>query len=240
MKQYVKIGVGLVVVAMLASVGWSQERPVGRQPGLARLAETGEYLSIVLLLDKETAAKVKGVYEEENSNLTEALRQIRQSGGDDREAIRAKQREEREKSAGRIKEGLKGILSEGQIREVEPILAISAARRDPYLWALASIELNPDQRVRLLGVTVPYAVKMGSPTGEAREGRGTRQAQREEEIQKQMEDFRTAAGAILTADQKKQWEDQAAQLQEKWDKEREQRRQRAGRQEQGERSRRGQ
>ena len=236
-KRLVKLGVVLVVVAMFASSGWSQQRQEQRGFGFMRLEETGKYISIVLLLNEETSAKVQAVYQEEGPKLAEKMREMRQSAGEDREAMRAKFQEEREKSAERIKEGLKGILSEAQISDIEPLLTRSSVRRDAHLWALASLKLNPDQRARMLGVTVPYATRTRSPGRRPQEGQAADRTERQERMRRQTAAFQESVADILTPDQKKQWEDEAATLQEQWEKERQERGQRMGQRERGGRQR---
>ena len=229
-KQWVRVGVVVAVVAMVASAGWSQQERRGRFSRMT--GDTGKYISIVLLLNKETSAKVEAVYEKEGENFSETMREIWQSASGDREAAMAKFREEREKSSERIKAALDGILSEGQINDIEPILERGAPSvfrspeeggRDPFLWALASLSLSSDQRARMLGVTVAYARQIQPPTRFSREGPSDEE---KEKIRKLANGLKKDAGAILTAEQKKKWQDEAAKLREQWDEEREEFRER--------------
>jgi hypothetical protein len=231
MSRCLKVGVVFVVVGVFVSAGWSQQqRPARQGVGFGRLEDVGKYVSVVLLLDEATSAKLQAVYKEEGAKYSAAIQGIRQSGGGDREAIRAKSQEEREKAKERIKTALKnGILSEEQIASIEAILVSQPIRQDSSLMALASLKLAPEQRTRMVAVTVPYAVKMAS----LRPGQGRPAQEGQQEIQKLTTDFKKAAGDILTAEQKKQWEDEAAKIDQQLEKERQARRERAGAQGQG-------
>ena len=230
-KRWVTVGVVLVVVAMFASSGWSQQRQRGRGFGSMGLEQQGRYISAVLLLSEEASVKVLAVYEEEGRKYSEAMQEIFQSAGGDREAMRAKFQEEREKSAERIKAALKkDILSEGQIGDIEPILMGSfgfrGASQDPYLLALASLTLAEDQRDRLVKLNVPY---VKSAQSLARPGRDATEAERTEwqdKIRKLGEDYQKGVKGVLTDEQEEKWEEEAGKIQEQMEKEREERRQR--------------
>ena len=233
MSRCLKVGAVFMFVGVFVSAGWcQQQRPARQGVGFGQLGDVGKYVAVVLLLDESTSAKLQAVYKEEGTKYSEAMQGIRQSGGGDREAIRAKSQEEREKAKERIKTALKnGILSEEQITSIEPILVSQPMRRDSSLMALASLKLAPEQRARMVGVTVPYAVKMASLG--ARPGQGRPAQEGQQEVQKWTADFKEAAGDILTAEQKKQWEDEAAKIDQQLEKERQARRERAGAQGQG-------
>ncbi|MFH1737565.1 MAG: hypothetical protein ABIH23_01065 [bacterium] len=232
-KRWMRVSMVVVVVATVASSGWSQDTS-RVQSWLARMiGDTGKYINIVLLLDNETAAKVQALCDAEGEKSAKKMQEIWESAGDDRQAGFEKMRAEREEYAKRIKTGLGGILSEGQIQSIEPILdgrvpstfrTPEEGGRNPFLWALASISLQPEQRTKMLGVTVPYAC--GIQPFASRSSREGPSDEEKEKIQKLAESFTKDAGAILTAEQKEKWEAEAAKLREQWDKEREEFRQR--------------
>jgi hypothetical protein len=195
------------------------------------LEQTATLVSAVLLLDEPTSAKVKAVYDAEGPKYSEAMRGIFESAGGDREAAMKKMEEERGKAAERIKTALKGILSEKDLKDVEPILVgtgFGRGGRDPYLYVLSSLSLTPDQRTKMRALTVPYAQDLqtlGRRTPGEAEGDRT---QRAEKLKTRTADFKKAAGGILTADQNKKWEEEATKLQAQWEKEREEMRARMG------------
>ncbi|HPA45793.1 MAG TPA: hypothetical protein PLZ55_08435 [bacterium] len=232
-QRRMKVGLVLLAMAMVVSNGWSQADRM-RDFTARMVGDTGKYINIVLLLDEATSAKVDALCQKEGEAYMARMQEIGQATGDDRQAIMGKMQEEREKYAERIKTGLVGILSEEQIKSIEPILngrvpssyrAVEEGGRDALLWVLPSLGLTAEQKEKMVKVTVPYACGIHPFAG-----RSSRQQPLTDEekgkIKEMTDKFSTDAGAILTAEQKEKWQTEADKLKEQWQKEREERRNR--------------
>ncbi|HOE12356.1 MAG TPA: hypothetical protein PLQ35_01265 [bacterium] len=232
-QRQMKVGLVLLATAMVVSNGWSQ---ADRARGFASrmIGDTGKYISIVLLLDQETSAKVDALCQKEGEAYMAKMQEIMQGARDNREAGLAKMQEEREKYAERIKTGLVGILSEEQIKSIEPILngrvpssyrAVEEGGRNALLWVLPSLGLTPEQREKMVKVTVPYACGI-HPFISRSPGQQSLTDEDKKKIAELTDTFVKEAGAILTAEQKEKWQTEADKLREQWQKEREERRNR--------------
>lgn len=228
-RWWMRVGVVALVVAMVAPSGWSQRRGwFGRSMG-----DTGKYISVILLLDEEASGKVEALCEKEGEKAAEAMQGIWESAGGDREAAMAKMRDEREKYAAQVKTGLGGILSEGQIESIGPVLtgripstfrSAEEGGRNPLLWALAALSLEPGQKTRIVKITVPYAE--GIQPFASRRSREAPSQEDQDKIRDLVGSFKTDVAAVLTAGQKQVWEDEAGKLRKQWEDEAEEARQR--------------
>ncbi|HQH74099.1 MAG TPA: hypothetical protein PK360_18635 [bacterium] len=208
-KTTYRIALAAAVIAMVATVSYAQAQQ-GQRRGFG--GQTAGLLSDALVLNTEKSAKVTAAYDE-------ARTQAMQGSQGDFQSMTPEQRRERFTKmqtdiSAKMKELLKGQLSETELAAIEPVLS-RRAMPDASLRALRQIDLKDEQRAKLqpLALKLVEAMVPGFPGG-------TQDAEREKALKKFEEEkaaFKTKAGEILTAEQKTAWETKTQEVQKEFD-----------------------
>ncbi|MFB3788552.1 MAG: hypothetical protein ACE15F_19515 [bacterium] len=208
-KTTFQIALAAAVIAMVATVSFAQAQP-GQRRGFG--GQTAGLLCDALVLNAEKSAKVTTAYDE-------ARNQVMQGSQADFQNMTQEERRERfakmqTETAAKLKELLKGQLSDTELAAIEPVLS-RRAMPDASLRALRQIELKDEQRAKLQ----PLALKLVESMVSGFPG-GAQDAEREKALKKFEEEkaaFQTKAGEILTAEQKTAWETKTQEVQKEFD-----------------------
>ncbi len=206
MKKILLTGLcSLVLVAIVADVTYAQR---GGRGGFRTRA--AEILCDALLLNAEKSEQVISTYEEISGQLFEKMR----GENTDWQSMSREERRERfeqfqNNMAIALKKELKDILSEKELKDIEPILSLRFRTPVPELRGLRLIELKEEQRAALK----PLALQLTEaiiPAFPRREGVS-------EEAQKKFDDVKSAlvskAEEVLNDEQKQAWRSKSEEVQ---------------------------
>lgn len=202
------MGVGAIV--LLAGVGISQAQPDSSETPLVGdfRTQAASMLSDALMLNAETTEKVVSVYQEIGEKRREEFQGVDfQSMGD--EERRKFFDESQKKTIEGMKSGLKEILKEKDLNEVEAIMKVRAFSPIPELRGLRLIELKDEQRAKIQPLSIALAKKVVPPAF-GFFGAQMDEAEREK-AQKALEDEKAAflpkVKEILSEEQNKAWQE---------------------------------
>ena len=223
MKSRVLFGILIVAVTAFSVQAQPQGGRGGRGFGFGRGFDGGVVADILVLKEE----KAKTVEEKMDAAREEIMAEFRDNSGDrpDFQAMR-------ENSTQKYAAALKPVLSEEELKMVEPFLGGFRMRTYAPVRAVRQIELKDDQRSKLRTETVAMysALEDARPEFGGRGGGGDRSGFEEwqtksEEIRK---DYSVKVLAILTEEQKSAWETKTKEVEAEMEEQRAQRRERGG------------
>jgi hypothetical protein len=224
-----KMVLGILVLAVTAFSVQAQPQGGGFRGGFG--GNVGETVADILVLNNDAATKViekmNVVQEELRAEMQESF-QGGGGGGDMRERMQEIRKKQTEKYAAT----LKTLLSEDEVKTVEPFLGGFGRRTYAPVRALRQIDLKDDQRAEFRKISVALYEKINEIRPAFGGGQGGGQGVNREEIQAKTDEavaeFSKGVTAKLSDDQKSAWETKTAEVQKELDEQREQRGARGG------------
>ena len=182
----------------------------------------GESICDVLVLDKAQGEKVTAALDPVTQKMRDKMREAFQGGqGMSQDERRQAMEKMRAETATETKAALKGVISDDQLKAVEPIIDAPRFRPNLELRALRQLELKAEQRAQLQPIALAYALDM-TKLQPARFGEPPA-ADAQEKTQALNKDLNEKAGKVLTDDQKQAWKTKIEDLQKEMEQMRNQR-----------------
>jgi hypothetical protein len=219
-----KRSLGLITIALslgfLAASVYAQPAGGGGGRGGFMGGRISDTVSDLLVLDKAQAEKVTTALEKVQASQREKFQAAMQGGQNmSQEERRAAMEKVSTEISGEAKTALKGILSDDQLKLVDPYLGSMRFRGNAEMRALRQLDLKPEQRTQLQKETLAYA----KAVQELRTPGAPPAADMREKMQSLQKDFSDKAGKVLTADQAKDWKTKTEEVQKAMEQERQQR-----------------
>jgi len=221
MKRSLSLAAFALSLGLLAASVYAQPAGGGGGRGFgfggARMSDT---VSDLLVLDKAKADKVTTALEKVQASQRDKFQAAMQGGqNQSQEERRAAMEKVSTEITGEAKAALKGVISDDELKLVEPYLGIMRFRSTAEMRAIRQLDLKPEQRTQLQKEIFAYA----KAVQELRTPGAPQASDIREKMQALQKDYSEKAGKILTEDQAKAWKTKTEEVQKAMDQERQQR-----------------
>lgn len=216
----------LLIVPAMAQQGGGRGGMGGGGRGMGfGFGLTGEILSDILVLDAPRTEKVVAVMAKVQEENRAQMQQSMQ-GGDQlsQEERRAQMQKMREATTEKTKVALKDVLSEEEMKAIDPFLSRGRVAAMADVRALRLLELQADQRGQLQKATLAYVTELIAlqPARQPGQGGGGQGQGPDPAIQAKREELKKGytekVDKILNADQKTAWTAKTTEIQAELDK----------------------
>ncbi|MBI1390519.1 MAG: hypothetical protein GC154_18945 [bacterium] len=209
MKRFTQIGIGVLLSACICAgsmTGWAQQ---GGQRGGGFRGQSAQLLCDALLLSPAASEKVEAAYDAAREKAMANRGDMSNMSREERMEAFQKSQEE---IAASLKTDLKDVLPESDLGEIEGVLAVRTFMPVVEVRGLRMVELTKEQHDALQPLSLA-AVKAIPPMRFGQDPDADAAAKFDEAKGKLV----AKANEMLTADQKKSWEEKQAEVQKEID-----------------------
>lgn len=200
MRNVFRLCAVMLIVGMVSSVyAQDQQRRQGR---FMRGGNLGIVVNSLLLLQGDQAQKVEAAYQSASESAREGMTgQNFQDMSQEERTQRFQEMQKKTRTA--FLDQLKGIVSEEQMKTVEPFVNSNKNFYRPELEALLSLDLKDNQQTELKSAVLAYAKKIQE---HGSEGLGMRQDAENAELQAASTAFQDDVKKVLDDEQEQKWQ----------------------------------